>query len=103
MIVRGSVMPSQYREIEYIQSTGTQWINTGIKQQYASGKVYIKAETCQVNDTTTATFNFGNAYTQCGFKANGIYQTKKLVEVTWDSSTKKEIILVDGVQKVNTS
>lgn len=103
MIVRGSVMPSQYREIEYIQSTGTQWINTGVKQRYASGKVYIKAETCQVNDTTTATFNFGNAYTQCDFKANGIYQTKKLVEVTWDSSTKKEIILVDGVQKVNTS
>lgn len=103
MIVRGSVMPSQYREIEYIQSTGTQWINTGVKQRYTSGKVYIKAETCQVNDTTTATFNFGNAYTQCGFKANGIYQTKTLVEVTWDSSTKKETILVDGVQKVNTS
>lgn len=32
-----SLLPSGYRQIEYIESTGTQWIDTGVKATYYTG------------------------------------------------------------------
>ena len=43
---RGSTLPSEYQEVEYIESTGTQWINTGIK---ATNKTMIKAKLYTTN------------------------------------------------------
>lgn len=35
--VSGGRLPSEYQEVEYIESSGTQYINSGIKLQFEYG------------------------------------------------------------------
>lgn len=109
MSAKKSRLPAEYQEVEYIESTGTQYINTGIvpKIGYSSkGKVrLIEAGSngfwvCAVRDTTGNTrFNFlhfsANNSAAYGFGADG----PTGITVNFNVDYEYETILANGFQK----
>ena len=58
-------LPSEYTELEYIESTGTQWIDTGVSEQTVTN-LEIDFETS--NSTSTNGFIFVNGTSQVGVR-----------------------------------
>ena len=65
-----SVVPDGYTQLEYIESTGTQYIDTGISVPHESLKVVVQFSTS--NTTQDAPIS-GYAYSTWGWSTNMLY------------------------------
>lgn len=66
----GIVLPEEYTRVEYIESTGTQYINTGISVPHASCKIAVKFKTRNILDRPPVT---GYAYTTWSWSVNMMF------------------------------
>ena len=92
-IIDGEPTP-EYTELEYIESTGTQYINTGYKVNKSDN--YMFEQVCSISNNNYAGSN-GYMQWQGGITNN----TKKTVKVTYENVT--ETIYVDNVQNSSTN
>ena len=69
-----SVVPDGYTQLEYIESAGTQYIDTGISVPHESSKVVVQFSTS--NTTQDAPIS-GYAYSTWGWSTNMLYVSNK--------------------------
>ena len=112
-------LPEEYTQVEYIESTGTQYINTGISVPHASCKIAVKFKTRNILDrppiagcayttwnwSVNMMFPYQNAFyanggsTGIAFAANTLYNaeyTKTYVTVNGQTVQKSIANTVDG-------
>lgn len=84
--VEKGLLPSKYTQVEYLKSTGTQWINTGVRESDIN---YMELKFETVDDSSG--FMFVNATTQLGVKDMrygtenpGMYVIKQTYNDKWD-------------------
>ena len=71
-----SLLPKQYRQVEYIESTGREWLDTGIKHSKDNTEIYLKF----ANSVVDAYFKslFGAAISNGGRYANVFFYNNKI-------------------------
>ena len=75
-----NVLPSEYQEVEYIQSDGTQYINTGIS--YYRNTIYVDAQFLDIVGTNAALLGSGVAGQQANKQFSIAYQVSRGVQVS---------------------
>ena len=99
VIVKKSRLPKEYQEIEYIESTGTQYIDTGIKHtgndikqvMTVSFTKYVSSGEYGLISTWGGGYNYSNLYLSTGKKILSYWNSNIGNSISVDLNTKYDI------------
>lgn len=90
-------LPSSYQEVEYIQSSGTQYINTGVTCAYA-GDILLSISGDFSSSNNSTSWQGVNAYLQHSFSSSNISNGNSTLAITSDDTI--EISYVGYKEKI---
>ena len=102
-----AILPSEYQQVEYIESSGTQYIDTGIKgnNQYRIDSTF-KTKTISISQAVYGTFEGNEStslylYCSSGKQFQVGYGTFQNLDVSWQDNTLYETSLRNGKIIIN--
>ncbi len=109
---RKSLLPKEYQQVEYIESTGTQYINTGVNATLEDMEIFIKFKNSIIDNTFKNLFGIATPIGRYGclffyngkiYAANNYNNTNNIGAIIYEKNKISECILSlnDGIGTLN--